>query len=61
LAPVAQQVDRENKIPEEILEAVAEQELFGIPFAEEYGGAGAVMMAMCWPWNRLPGYVREWP
>jgi alkylation response protein AidB-like acyl-CoA dehydrogenase len=40
LAPVAQQVDRENKIPEEILEAVAEQELFGIPFAEEYGGAG---------------------
>ncbi|WP_054694107.1 acyl-CoA dehydrogenase family protein [Syntrophomonas palmitatica] len=40
LEPVAEQVDRENKIPDEILKGLAELDLFGIPYAEEYGGAG---------------------
>lgn len=40
LAPVAHQIDQENKVPEEILEGLAELDLFGIPFPEEYGGAG---------------------
>ena len=39
IEPVAEQIDRENKIPEDILEGLAELDLFGIPFPEEYGGA----------------------
>ncbi|MDD3267921.1 MAG: acyl-CoA dehydrogenase family protein [Syntrophomonadaceae bacterium] len=39
IAPVAKQIDEESKIPEEILAGMAELELFGIPFSEEYGGA----------------------
>ena len=41
LAPVADQIDRENKVPPEIYKKMAELELFGIPFAEEVGGTGA--------------------
>ena len=39
IAPVAKQIDEESKIPEEILAGMAELDLFGIPFPEEYGGA----------------------
>ncbi len=39
IEPVAEQIDRENKIPEDILKGLAELDLFGIPFPEEYGGA----------------------
>lgn len=39
IEPIADQIDKENKIPEEILEGLAELELLGIPFDEKYGGA----------------------
>ena len=39
IAPLAKQIDEENRIPEEIIAAMAELDLFGIPFPEEYGGA----------------------
>jgi len=39
LEPIAEQIDRENKIPEEIFTGLAELDLFGIPYPEEYGGA----------------------
>jgi len=39
IEPIARQIDEENKIPQEIIDGLAELELFGIPFAEEYGGA----------------------
>ncbi len=39
IAPVAGQIDEESRIPDEILKEMAELELFGIPFSEEYGGA----------------------
>ncbi len=39
IEPVAEQIDQENKIPEDILKGLAELDLFGIPFPEEYGGA----------------------
>jgi alkylation response protein AidB-like acyl-CoA dehydrogenase len=39
IAPAAKQIDEESKIPEEILAGMAELDLFGIPFPEEYGGA----------------------
>ncbi|MDD2621011.1 MAG: acyl-CoA dehydrogenase family protein [Syntrophomonadaceae bacterium] len=39
IAPVAKQIDEESKIPQDILDGMAELELFGVPFPEEYGGA----------------------
>jgi len=41
IMPVADQIDRENKIPPEIYKKMSELELFGIPFSEEVGGTGA--------------------
>lgn len=41
IAPAAEKIDKENKIPPEILEGMAELELFGLPFKEAYGGTGA--------------------
>lgn len=39
IEPVAEQIERENKVPDEILAGLADLDLFGIPYAEEYGGA----------------------
>lgn len=41
IAPIADQIDRENKVPPEIYQKMSELELFGIPFPEEFGGTGA--------------------
>ena len=41
IAPIAEQIDHENKVPQEIIDGLAELELMGIPFPEEYGGADA--------------------
>lgn len=41
LAPVAEQIDQDNQIPPEIIKGLAELDLFGLPFKEEYGGAEA--------------------
>jgi len=38
--PVASQLDEEKKFPSDILNKMAELGLLGIPFPEEYGGAG---------------------
>ncbi|HOB87046.1 MAG TPA: acyl-CoA dehydrogenase [Bacillota bacterium] len=40
LAPVAADLDREGRFPEEIIRRMAELDLFGLPFSEEYGGTG---------------------
>jgi alkylation response protein AidB-like acyl-CoA dehydrogenase len=39
--PIAEKIDKENIIPEEIINTLGELGLLGIPFAEEYGGSGA--------------------
>lgn len=41
LAPLAEQIDHENKVPDEIVAGMAELELMGVPFPEEYGGGNA--------------------
>ena len=41
ISPVAEQIDRENKVPPEIYKKMSELELFGIPFSEELGGSNA--------------------
>ncbi|KUG04910.1 butyryl-coa dehydrogenase [hydrocarbon metagenome] len=41
IEPIAEQIEKENRIPREILEGLAELELFGLAMPEEFGGAGA--------------------
>jgi short/branched chain acyl-CoA dehydrogenase len=41
VAPAAEELDREARFPYEIVAKMAELGLFGLPFPEEYGGAGA--------------------
>lgn len=41
VAPVAFELDRENKFPEDIVAQMADLGIMGLPTAEEYGGAGA--------------------
>lgn len=40
IAPIAHDIDEEERFPEELIPQMAEIGLFGIPFPEEYGGAG---------------------
>jgi short-chain 2-methylacyl-CoA dehydrogenase len=41
VAPVAEEIDREERFPYELVAEMAELGLMGIPISEEYGGAGA--------------------
>jgi short-chain 2-methylacyl-CoA dehydrogenase len=41
VAPVAEELDREERFPYELVEELAALGLMGIPIPEEYGGAGA--------------------
>jgi alkylation response protein AidB-like acyl-CoA dehydrogenase len=40
LAPVAQRIDRENKMDMQLVKRAADLGLFGVPFPEQYGGGG---------------------
>jgi short/branched chain acyl-CoA dehydrogenase len=40
IAPVAERLDRNHEFPYEIVSKLAELDLMGIPFPQEYGGAG---------------------
>jgi short-chain 2-methylacyl-CoA dehydrogenase len=41
VAPVAEELDREQRFPYDLVAEMAELGLMGIPIAEEYGGSGA--------------------
>ncbi|MDP9262626.1 MAG: acyl-CoA dehydrogenase family protein [Actinomycetota bacterium] len=41
IAPVAEELDREERFPYELMQEMAELGLMGIPIPEEYGGGGA--------------------
>jgi alkylation response protein AidB-like acyl-CoA dehydrogenase len=45
VAPVAEQLDREKRFPYELVAALGELGMMGIPFPEHYGGAGADTLA----------------
>ena len=45
IAPVAEELDREKRFPYELVAQLGELGLMGIPFPEEYGGAGADSLA----------------
>ena len=46
-APLADTIDREERPPLETLKKAAEMEFMGLPFPEEYGGAGIGVLAYC--------------
>jgi short/branched chain acyl-CoA dehydrogenase len=45
IAPVAEELDRTHSFPYEIVRRLGELDLMGIPFPEEYGGAGGDSLA----------------
>jgi short-chain 2-methylacyl-CoA dehydrogenase len=45
IAPVAEELDRAHAFPYEIVRRLAELDLMGIPFPEQYGGAGSDSLA----------------
>jgi short-chain 2-methylacyl-CoA dehydrogenase len=45
VAPVAEELDRDHAFPYEIVRRLGELDLMGIPFPEEYGGAGGTSQA----------------
>jgi short/branched chain acyl-CoA dehydrogenase len=45
IAPVAEELDRTKSFPYEIVRRLGELDLMGIPFPEEYGGAGSDSLA----------------
>jgi short/branched chain acyl-CoA dehydrogenase len=47
VAPAAAELDRAHRFPTEIVRQMGEMGLFGLPFSEEYGGAGGDFLAYC--------------
>ena len=41
VAPIAAEIDRDHRFPAELLPSLAKLNLMGVPFPEEFGGAGA--------------------
>jgi butyryl-CoA dehydrogenase len=41
VAPIAGKIDHDHRFPEELIPQLAELNLLGVPFPEEFGGAGA--------------------
>src|ERR1700682_2735046 len=47
VAPAAEELDRESKFGYDVVRQMGELGLFGLPFSEEYGGAGADFLSLC--------------
>jgi butyryl-CoA dehydrogenase len=47
VAPLAELIDREERSPLETLKKAAEMQFMGLPFPEEYGGAGIGAVGYC--------------
>ena len=47
VAPAAEELDREHKFGYDIVRQMGEMGLFGLPFSQEYGGAGADFLSLC--------------
>ncbi|MFI5284342.1 MAG: acyl-CoA dehydrogenase family protein [Candidatus Dormibacterales bacterium] len=47
IAPAAPQLDRDHSFGYDIVRQMGELGLFGLPFGEEYGGAGADFLSFC--------------
>jgi short/branched chain acyl-CoA dehydrogenase len=47
VAPAAEEHDRNETFPYEVIRQMGEMGLFGLPFPEEYGGMGGDFLAVC--------------
>ena len=47
VAPAAGELDRERKFGYDVVRQMGQLGLFGLPFSEEYGGAGADFLSLC--------------
>ena len=47
VAPAAEELDREHRFGYDIVRQMGELGLFGLPFSEKYGGAGADFLSLC--------------
>ena len=47
IVPRATDIDRSGEFPMDIMQKLAEMDLMGLPFPEEYGGAGAGFTSYC--------------
>ncbi|HKC18974.1 MAG TPA: acyl-CoA dehydrogenase family protein [Candidatus Dormibacteraeota bacterium] len=47
IAPAAEELDREHKFGYDIVRQMGELGLFGLPFSEQYGGAGGDFLSLC--------------
>jgi butyryl-CoA dehydrogenase len=47
VAPAAEELDREHRFPYDIVRQMGEMGLFGLPFGEEWGGAGGDFLSYC--------------
>ena len=47
IAPRAEEMDRAEELPMDIVKQMGELGLFGLPFPEEYGGQGSDFLTMC--------------
>jgi len=47
VAPAAEELDREHKFGYDIVRQMGELGLFGLPFSEEFGGAGGDFLSLC--------------
>ena len=47
IAPIAEEIDVEEKVPMDVIRKAAKLGLMGVPFPQEYGGAGAGEMGYC--------------
>ena len=47
IKPVRQELDETGEFPHEIMKAIAQADLFGIIFPEEYGGLNGGTIDMC--------------
>jgi short-chain 2-methylacyl-CoA dehydrogenase len=47
IAPRAEEMDRAEELPLDIVKQMGELGLFGLPFPEEYGGQGADFLTLC--------------
>lgn len=47
IAPRAAEIDRNGTFPQDIIKKMSEMDLMGLPFPEEFGGAGADYVSYC--------------
>jgi short/branched chain acyl-CoA dehydrogenase len=47
VAPAAEELDRNHKFGYDVVRQMGELGLFGLPFGEEYGGAGGDFLSLC--------------